>query len=770
MDLPVSQKHRNDMIVVKPSTGDKSVELVIYQESKTDSLIQIEDEEAREYGEASAQLQEGCRYSYEISKNYQLDAVSNVIHQFPNPNINSGSITPGNFTGTLIIPFSHKTNVNDRGSFKVEVRSKKTTYRKDYRTMLGEIADQCIELILKHSSPVVQNLIPDYDLDPRTLYQKFAFISSIIGSEDFQEYISRIINSPVTNWKIIEKETDIRNAGRIDSQAVRQIISARNRIPVPEGNPLHSLVSSLPNRITTVEKHGSLDTPENQFVKFVITEYFVVCSEISQKLISDSREKKEAEFLTERLRNILDHPLFKQISSPQSVVLNSPVLQRKEGYREIYRSWLMFDLASKLIWQGGDDVYSAGKKDVAILYEYWVYFKLINLVGSLFSLNPDSIENLIEKSTDNLNLNLKAGKYTPVRGTCDYLSRKLNVELSYNRTFSGTDKENYPQQGSWTRSMRPDYTLSIWPSEFSLDEAENQELMIHIHFDAKYKVDHLKELFGPDSNATENEIQEILDEENHGVYKRNDLLKMHTYKDAIRRTAGAYIIYPGEVNKRWKGFHEIIPGLGAFTIRPDKADDGSRELADFIKEVVQQLLNRASQHEQLTYHVQDTFSSQLVEVNELLPEFVDGKRSQPPAELFVLIGYCKNIAQHEWITQNGLYNARLTRNRGINKFRIKPEQASSSYLLLHQSDELITGNFWKIKQKGPVIFTRDELIKKEYPDPMDEYYLVYEIEPVIDKAFEGVKWDVRKLKGYKGGSQSARPFAVTLSELMMAKV
>ena len=40
---------------------------------------------------------------------------------------------------------------------------------------------------------------------------------------------------------------------------------------------------------------------------------------------------------------------------------------------------------------------------------------------------------------------------------------------------------------------------------------------------------------------------------------------MHAYKDAIRRTGGAYILYPGE-SEEWRkiGFHEVIPGLGAF--------------------------------------------------------------------------------------------------------------------------------------------------------------------------------------------------------------
>ena len=76
---------------------------------------------------------------------------------------------------------------------------------------------------------------------------------------------------------------------------------------------------------------------------------------------------------------------------------------------------------------------------------------------------------------------------------------------------------------------------------------------------------------------------------------------MHTYKDAIRRTAGAYVLYPGAEDKFTKtGFHELIPGLGAFAIRPSKSDDGSAQFKKFLNEVVAHFMNRASQREKIS--------------------------------------------------------------------------------------------------------------------------------------------------------------------------
>src|SRR5690606_1069471 len=117
-------------------------------------------------------------------------------------------------------------------------------------------------------------------------------------------------------------------------------------------------------------------------------------------------------------------------------------LQRKEGYREVLRVWLMFDLAAKLIWSGGDDVYSGGKRDVATLYEYWLFFQLLELFQSIFTIEPKSVKELIKETSDGLSLQIKQGKLTALEGVYNSGSRKFNIRFNYNRTFSG--KQNYP--------------------------------------------------------------------------------------------------------------------------------------------------------------------------------------------------------------------------------------------------------------------------------------------------------------------------------------
>ena len=107
-------------------------------------------------------------------------------------------------------------------------------------------------------------------------------------------------------------------------------------------------------------------------------------------------------------------------------------------------------------------------------------------------------------------------------------------------------------------------------------------------------------------------IKEISAEKSDSVmntYKRGDLLKMHTYNDAIRRTVGSYVLYPGTDNKdgkRFSVYEEILPGVGAFAIRPSNMNSielnaGEKAVQEFIKEVVGFNANPASRNARTDY-------------------------------------------------------------------------------------------------------------------------------------------------------------------------
>lgn len=197
--------------------------------------------------------------------------------------------------------------------------------------------------------------------------------------------------------------------------------------------------------------------------------------------------------------------------------------------------------------------------------------------------------------------------------------------------------------------------------------------------------------------------------------------------DAIRRTGGSYVLYPGNHSKNQRGFHEIIPGLGAYAVSPSKVDDGINDLRAFVVEVVEHLCNRASQRERLAYRTYDIFNTvpkPSENLQALLPEPYNNNRSILPDETFVLIASVDSEERHTWIKKQCLYPISI--ETGSVVFNV--EVVTSKFLLLYSKNELCSGKLWRIPNNGFRSFSKEKLADMGYPFPTGESYLVVDIE------------------------------------------
>ena len=741
--------------------------------------------DAVDYGESPWQLQEGREYEYEfvddLENNVEVYFEDNPGIVIPRKKKYEGTIKTGIFVGTLSLPVLNK-NGEKIHTVKLEVQSIKTSYRSDYRKMLNDITEYYTDLVMLQGSPVTQKFEVDNNASPQTLYQKFAFVKSIVDSETFEDSIHKIIQNPVRKWTQTTVIRHVENIRRLNRNGIRQIVSRTDRIPY---NGIQGL-NSIPRVIEVPDKCDTIDSFENQFVKYVLTQFYGFCSDIAGKRNASDRLKSEANAVCNVLLKFINAPFFKDVSMPRHINLNSPVLQRKEGYREVLQGWLIFDLAAKLGWNGGDNVYDAGKRNVAALYEYWLFFKLLEIISDLFNIRHEDKCKLVSKDKDGLNLEIKQGRMKMISGVSDVGGRNINVRFYYNRTFG--HKEDIHAAGSWTLPMRPDYTLSMWPGDIDEIEAEKEEVIVHIHFDAKYRVNQITidnedsdscEIDDENSNlnkelSAEKEIEESGTYE-IGKYKRSDLLKMHAYKDAIRRTSGAYILYPGTERSTKSGFHEIIPGLGAFCISPDNENNQIKELKSFLMDVKSHMLDRASQREKMAlqaYNIYKNVPTIADQVCEKLPESVGYNRDFQPDETYVLLGYYKSEEHLNWIlnSEYPMYNARAGSRKG--SVAIDFKKASAKYILLHNN---VSGTLYKLGPKGPQVYTFEDLKKNGYPyDEADEEeykqntYLMYRIHKMNaeEKAiYSQYTWDCSEMPFLEGKGMT-RFQVVKLSELM----
>jgi predicted component of viral defense system (DUF524 family) len=746
----------SELLIFSDVPEGRSIALCIYPPmGELLALQRLEPVEAAEYGEEQLQLLEGVRYEYELSApNYRLveENGTGVVKQSANPRLgHCGTLVTGLHTGKLILQALDLHGVRV-GTAALEIRPRKLGHRDHYRKMLEEITDVCIGLAMDFRSPTTLHFAPSPGDASQTIHQRFAFLKAMINSRSFQDALHRISTHPHRKWEAEYDGIDVRRGFRPNGRTMRAIAKEPRRLALPTAHPLASSLLSLPERISHFRNAQTEDTKENQFVKFALETFASFLSAMQQKLEllaagrvyrghkkseADARLQTQISSLENSLLHFLNADIFRNLSKLDILPLGSPVLQRKEGYREVLQAWLKFDMAARLIWTGGEDVFGAGRRNIAILYEYWVFFKLLSIVAEYFRFTAPPSGMLIEETADGFGLKLKSGEQLAFDAIYDTGSRRLRVQFGYNRTFGGNAEREV--SGSWTEKMRPDYTLSLWPCQtdshgvesLSADEAERQDLMVHVHFDAKYRVDGLEEIFGKE-NATAETAE--------GKYKRDDLLKMHSYRDAIRRTHGAYVIYPGDAEKGWGEYREILPGLGAFPLRPGNGDEALRR---FIDDVVRHVCDRTTHREQLSFHTfrihnQSKASSIFARFSEV--DKFTRQRLLPLADTHVLIAPSYSDLHFDFAVKTGLFALVLSTARSA----IDPLYWAAKFLLICSPGLPSRTAFVQVQANRPKILSGRSLITLGVLDAVaDANYLVFEIEdPSI---LIGTAWQVERV-------------------------
>ena len=736
------------------------------ESASTAPLAETDEEDARDHGETTIQLRESERYEYEVvptngaalrlrcglsSRRRSLGKSSEKP--------DAGLIETRSFCGTLLLELVEG-EVDDAkaavATALLDVRSLKLDYRTEYRGMLRRLSDEMAGLVVDARSSAKAGFRSTFEdrTDAGWLQIQLELLRETLDSSDFSAALQRILSFPHERLTTVSDYISTDRPIRWTPSAVRQLVKGNPRREVPVSHPLRTEIGleSVAERLLVPRKSRDLDTLENRFVKFALGEFRTFLTH-AQSVFESCAGWGASAALSRRLaasvENWLGRSLFREVGDMRFAPLGSPVLQRKAGYREVLRWWLRFRTAAELSWEGGEELFHAGQRDVASLYEYWLFFELLGwFCQKCRGGNRPTVEELIEgldEGSPNLRLR-KRMQLGPFVGTFAGQSRRLNARFAYNRRFEVTQDRHLG--GSWTRRLHPDYTLTFWPENLSEAEAEQKELLVHLHFDAKYRVEDIEGLFGAEGS-------EDADDEVEGNYKRQDLLKMHAYRDAIKRSQGAYVLYPGRVNAavKLKGFHEILPGLGAFGVAPNEngVAQGLESLEKFLDEVLAHLGNRTTAQERASYHVAESYTlkEEAVQYGSLVlgerDELSDTMRALPPSEHHVVVAWYQDGAQLEWTMKVGFAVVRLGDRRGT--WHVPPEFASARHVLLHTHKSQVADGLLALKERKPgyKVFTADDLKAKGFPgSARGEIYAIFEVTP--DPVFNGQKWDGRKLQ------------------------
>lgn len=632
-----------------------------------------------------------------------------------------GRLRPGLHTGGL--PIRVFLDATFFGMVRLEVRSKKLDYLTHYRWMLSDIAELLAEIVSQRFAPSEQTFEPEPSADPVTAYQQFAFLRAVLTGPALTAALAHVLADPHRVWIQKEEARPITMGVAGGSSFARSLTGPGQRQSFFSAE-LPAL-SSVPTKVAAGGFVESVDNPENRFVKFALVRFreAVDCVRVALVPADNNypaeRGLREVLEVLDSLDAILGEPLFREIGDLVQIPASSVVLARRSGYREVYHFYLQFEVAARLAWRGGEDVYGAGQRDVATLYEFWCYLELVKIVNSLCDSQPFALSDLLERTTDNLGVSLKRGQRFELNGSSTILGRRLHIELFFNRTFSTNESAT---TGSWTRLLRPDCTLRVvLDPEIGGVGAE----VLWLHFDAKYSVNDPTEIFGPAVSAEQESgfLESERSNEKENTYPRGGLLKMHTYKDAIKRSMGAYVLYPGdEAGQTFSEFHEILPGIGAFALRPSDfgSADGSTALRNFVGEMLNHLALQGTELQRGRYWNRMAFEGeyQKAPMVQLLPFL-----SKPPADTNVLIANLDQPELYEWTVRNQWIVLPRSQKEAGNLSVLASGLAIDTVLLLPAVGD---AEFWSLA--GPVrVFTREELKKLDYTGSECEASLAFRL-------------------------------------------
>lgn len=707
--------------------------------------------ESKPGSDPTIQLLEDCEYWYQVDLQPPSECRTDRDDIFIwDPGGSTGHLRPGSHVGYL--PVTILVDSRPVGVVEVEIRSRKLGYVTDYRVMLRDIACASALLVMERFATTQQHFKPRGIAGITTPYSRFEFLKSVVSPEVLGAAIEQIQRRPHRTWRQ-EQELGAAARGLIGGQShLRDLLKAGPRVPWPR-SPVPGL-TSVPRHVPVRRAHATHDTQPNRFIKFALKRWR---SEVRDLQIACARELRghprmrairETEDVLEWLDSALAWPMFSEVGELDQFPYSDTVLLRREGYREIFEAFGLFELVAELEWDGGDYVYRAGQRDVATLYEYWCFLQLATLVTELCGGKVES--SLVVMDSRGASLGLRRGRESVVSGSILRLGRRLDLALHFNREFAmgaGGDQ-------SWTRAMRPDCSLRISSSDDVEDDA------VWVHFDAKYKIEQADQIFVDvrgDASA-----EEPAEQDQTARAKRDDLLKMHAYRDAIRRSSGSYVLYPGPANERvqrFSRFNEILPGIGAFALRPSESGDahGLPMVRRFLDDIVVHHASLITQQRRGRYWEGVSFATSTV------PSGVSGwqpERRQPAADTPVLLGYVRSVQHLNWVLEQGRYNLRLGRRRG--SVGLEGIEADAELLILY-GESLPEPRMFTLK-RPPEIWLRGDLDATNYPNAGGSAYFCVVLGHELDAsdASPRLAERVRRLAGSGGAPKMTTWLQVAL--------
>lgn len=340
--------------------------------------------------------------------------------------------------------------------------------------ILQEVSELASSLVFGWRSPIGFAAVGDASHHPPVPYHQLQFLRHVMLSEPpgrrLQDWLAAIERSPTRRFAPERPVVAPDRVRRLDHRSVQSIFSRLDRlVPVPAGVALaqNGLARALtfgepakvhfPDKIAAPRGRLSYDTPENRFVKHVIGECLALVYRFIDHPLLHAGLLSDCRLMLGILEQAAANSFLAEAGQLSGFHAPSQALAKADGYRETFGFWTDLTRHVSLPRSPAEAARLLEGRDMATLYEYWVFVKIleamIGVTGGTPTMRPEIWR---DEMGDSLAIGLSTGL-------------KPNITIRFNPTFTRASDTAY------STPLRPDVVVEV--------------AGVRYIFDAKYRLD-----------------------------------------------------------------------------------------------------------------------------------------------------------------------------------------------------------------------------------------------------------------------------------------
>lgn len=377
--------------------------------------------------------------------------------------------------------FTIEINGKPQLDIELEVFPTKIDYETDYKELLSQIQEILTSLAYEYLRSTHQ--LGKIDTNRRPSRLEWLILLEHILSE-LERSVRYIAQQPQRSLVRRPSYNRIERIRKIDSSVRSQVRRGAGR-----GVTQNTSIGPIRERLLECPSEPTLDTMEHRWIRRQLTDIRttlgLLCKSLGDLSENGARGKATQSSIRSmeiRISHLLRAEPIAEANGPVHGEFASLQLVSAPGYKEIYRLCMLLKFGLRL--EG--DIYRLSVKDLNVLYEYWVFLSIVQLLREPDLSNAD-LRDLFKLNRSSLQVRLLEGRRQRV--DCIY-SKDRKVSVTYNFQYEADDVTLIPQ--------KPDIIIRYeeigWP----------QILLI---CDAKYRIDASEDYwqqfgsFGPPRDA-----------------------------------------------------------------------------------------------------------------------------------------------------------------------------------------------------------------------------------------------------------------------------